>query len=343
MNKTGLSTTHRLISTDSRQLTEIDSSTIDLVVTSPPYPMIAMWDELFHHLNPRITSKMIEENAPLAFELMHRELFKVWKELARTLKLGGIVCINVGDATRTTKGDFQLFANHSRIIEHMISLDFQNLPNIIWRKPTNAPNKFMGSGTLPAGAYVTLEHEYILVFRKGSKRVFERPEEAKMRRNSAFFWEERNVWFSDNWDLKGVKQKLEQQSRKRSAAFPFEVPHRLINMYSAIGDVVLDPFNGTGTTTQAAIANARNSIGIEIDNKMNERFRKQLKGYFSDLRDINKARLQRHRKYASQHLNEKHFNPHHNFAVKTRQEKEIQLPELKEIDVSRETIRAYYS
>src|SRR5690606_1592163 len=139
-----------------------------------------------------------------------------------------------------------------------IRLGFANMPNILWRKQTNAPNKFMGSGMLPAGAYVTLEHEWILVFRKAGKRTFRSEAEKKLRRESAFFWEERNTWFSDLWDLKGVKQKITNSgSRDRSAAYPFELPYRLINMYSVKGDIVLDPFLGTGTTALAAMATER--------------------------------------------------------------------------------------
>lgn len=85
-------------------------------------------------------------------------------------------------------------------------MGFSNLPNIIWKKPTNSPNKFMGSGTLPVGAYVTLEHEFILLFRKDSKRVFESDQDKQLRKESAFFWEECNQWFSDSWDLKGISQ-----------------------------------------------------------------------------------------------------------------------------------------
>src|SRR5690606_15633777 len=163
-------------------------------------------------------------------------------------------------------GKFSLYPNHSRIISTFQKLGISNLPNILWRKQTNAPNKFMGSGMLPSGAYVTLEHEWILIFRKGGKRQFKTEEEKLLRKESSFFWEERNVWFSDLWDLKGTKQKINNSvSRKRSASYPFEIPFRLINMYSMQGDIVLDPFLGMGTTTIASIASNRNSIGYEID------------------------------------------------------------------------------
>ena len=344
MNKVQRTTSHNLISGDSRNLNKVDDHSIDLVVTSPPYPMIAMWDAVFGTLNSKIDKEVIETDGNQAFKLMHTELDKVWNEIQRVLKPGGMACINIGDATRTVASEFRLYPNHSRIIESFTRIGFSNLPNIIWRKPTNAPNKFMGSGTLPVGAYVTLEHEFILIFRKENKREFDIKEDKASRRESAFFWEERNKWFSDSWDLKGTTQKLDNQSRNRSAAYPFEIPHRLINMYSVIGDSILDPFNGTGTTTKAAIANGRNSTGYEIDPSLNEAIRKELEGQLKKFQHIINNRLQKHLDF----VNSKsaglmlHRNDHYNFAVKTRQETSIRFPSLQSIEIGDDIIRAYY-
>lgn len=249
---------------------ELADESINLVVTSPPYPMIEMWDGVFSLQNSAISS-CIGDKPEEAFELMHQELDKVWKECYRVIKPGGFMCVNIGDATRTINGVFKLYNNHTRICEACSKLGFIGLPNIIWRKQTNAPNKFMGSGMLPCGAYVTLEHEWILIFRKGKKREFKTEEEKKLRRQSAYFWEERNTWFSDIWDVKGVKQKMaDGKSRTRSAAFPYEIPFRLVNMYSCKGDTVLDPFLGLGTTMQAALNCGRNFVGYEIDKTLEE-------------------------------------------------------------------------
>lgn len=311
----------------------IPSSSVDLIVTSPPYPMIEMWDEMFYLQNPAIKDAIREKDGKKAFDLMHKELEPVWDECFRVLKEGAIACINIGDATRKVDGDFCLYSNHSRILQYLLSLGFNAMPDILWRKQTNAPNKFMGSGVLPAGAYVTLEHEFILILRKGSKREFEKAEEKRNRQESSIFWEERNVWFSDIWmDIKGASQNLsDKNSRLRSAAYPFEIAYRLINMFSVKGDIILDPFLGTGTTVVAAITSGRNSMGFEID--------PSLVDVFSSFNDIvahsNEYILSRIMKHIDFLKNRpetkgplKHTNKHYGFPVVTGQEKELLINSL---------------
>lgn len=255
-------TTHTLHIGDARTMSAVPEASVHLVVTSPPYPMIEMWDAAFAGLVPGVADLLAAERGMDAFEAMHTALDAVWAECQRVLVPGGFLCVNIGDATRSVGGEFCLYPNQARIVTALMRLGMTPLPDILWRKPTNAPNKFMGSGMLPAGAYVTYEHEYVLIFRKGGKRLFS--EAAKVvRAASAFFWEERNAWFSDVWtDLRGTGQRMEGP-RERSAAFPFELPYRLVNMYALQGDVVLDPFAGTGTTLAAALAAGRSSIGYE--------------------------------------------------------------------------------
>jgi len=199
-----MQTIHKVIFNNANNMKDIPSESVDLVITSPPYPMIEMWDKQFSSLNHEIKDALDKENGTEAFNLMHEELNKTWKEVYRVLKIGGFVCINIGDATRKIGNSFQLFSNHSRIIHNFQQLDFSVMPSIIWRKQTNKPNKFMGSGMLPSGAYVTLEHEHILIFRKGNNRKFDNAQKS-LRQNSSYFWEERNIWFSDIWmDLKEI-------------------------------------------------------------------------------------------------------------------------------------------
>jgi len=168
---------------------------------------------------------------------------------------------------------------------------------------------------LPAGAYVTYEHEYILIFRKDGKREFKSTKEKLLRQESAFFWEERNIWFSDLWqNVKGIKQtgKNILLERERSAAFPMEVPYRLINMYSLIGDTVFDPFAGTGTTSLASMASARNSIGTDIDKKAFTTFASLLTDGVDYANERIFSRLEAHNLFITQREKEGKFIKHTN-------------------------------
>lgn len=312
-------------------MAQVNDQSIDLVVTSPPYPMIQLWDDQFSQADDAIAKALSNHEVKDAFEAMHTYLDSIWKEVARILKWGGIACINIGDATRSFNGHFQLFANHARIITAFTAMGFYQLPAIIWRKPTNAPNKFMGSGMYPPGAYVTLEHEYILIFRKGTRRSFSNEADMERRRRSAYFWEERNVWFSDVWtDLRGTPQNLKTTAgRNRSGAFPLELPFRLINMFSVKGDSVLDPFLGTGTTLQAAMCAGRNAIGYELAHQFHPLILENMTFIPAMANNIVQTRLQSHYDFIKQRIktkgNLKHLNRNYGFAVMTRQEEDLQF------------------
>ncbi|MBC2715753.1 MAG: site-specific DNA-methyltransferase [Desulfobacteraceae bacterium] len=324
-----MNTSHRIFFQNAKKMKALKPGSIDLVVTSPPYPMIEMWDDVFKNMNPKVKTAFKEKNGNAAFELMHQSLDAVWDEVVRVLKNGGFACINIGDAVRTINDHFRLYPNHARILSVFHQKGLSPLPIVIWRKQTNAPNKFMGSGVLPAGAYVTLEHEYILVLRKGGKRTFDTADDRAGRQNSALFWEERNQWFSDVWmDLKGTRQDLIDKSvRKRSAAFPFELPYRLINMYSVKGDTVLDPFLGTGTTMFAAMATCRNSVGVEIDKNFLEIIDAQFGSIVGFSNNHISERLRRHEAFVKDRIQAKgplkHTNQHYGFPVIMNQEKNL--------------------
>ena len=136
-----MKTTHKVIFGNASSMKEIADNTIDLMITSPPYPMIEMWDEKsFQSKNPSIRRSPRNNDGNKAFELMNQELDKVWKEVYRVLREGGFACINIGNATRKIGTEFKLYSSHSRILEYCISLGFSCLPEILWRKQTNAPN-----------------------------------------------------------------------------------------------------------------------------------------------------------------------------------------------------------
>jgi DNA modification methylase len=320
-----------IVQGQAQDLSIIPSESVELIVTSPPYPMIEMWDGLFVAQDGRIQRHLEAGQGRQAFERMHRILDAAWAECDRVLKPGGIACINIGDATRTLKGDFQLYSNHSRVLRAFLERGYAALPDIVWRKPTNAPNKFMGSGMLPVGAYVTYEHEYVLVLRKGLRRKFASAAEKRLRRESAFFWEERNVWFSDVWhDIKGTPQALlDPAVRQRSAAFPFELAYRLICMFSIKQDVVLDPFAGTGTTLVAALAGGRNAVGVEMDESLTALARRLLAAAPDFANAHARQRLARHLRFALERTARtgplKYINVHYGFPVVTSQERELLL------------------
>jgi modification methylase len=324
-------TRHQFFLEDARTMSAVEDRSVHLVVTSPPYPMIGMWDDHFSAFNVAIGDALSRSDAELAFDLMHRELDGVWRELYRVLAPGGILCINIGDATRTIQGHFRLYPNHARVIQTCQSIGFSQMPTILWRKTTNAPNKFMGSGMFPPGAYVTLEHEYILIFRKGAKREFLTDEQKSIRRESAYFWEERNHWFSDVWTgLPGSMQNLNHSDvRKRSAAFPLTLAYRLINMFSVKGDTVLDPFLGSGTTMLAAMCTGRNAVGYEIDQELKSVLLEKIASVPDTAQELIDDRLTAHHLFIKERTASKgdlkYINRHYGFPVMTRQEQELCL------------------
>jgi len=327
-------------------MTSVNDKSIDLIITSPPYPMIEMWDELFFEINPGIKEFFGKHNFYDAFNLMHEELNKTWKECERVLKDGGLICINIGDATRTLNKNFQLWSNHTIINYYFIhQLKLHPLPVILWRKSTNKPNKFMGSGMLAPNAYVTLEHEYILIFRKGNKRIVN---DNINRYQSAYFWEERNNWFSDIWfDLKGIKQNTNGNSeeiRERSGAFPLELAYRLINMYSIYHDTILDPFWGTGTSSIAAMISKRNSIGYELNKYFTSIFENTFKRIKNISHTNNTERYLRHIEFIEGRKEKpKHKNIHYGFDVITSQEKQIKFSSIITAnDVNKDTYEIKY-
>lgn len=326
-----METHHRICIGDAADMGQVADQSVDLVVTSPPYPMIEMWDDLFRAADPAIAKALARCDADNAFQRMHAVLDKVWLELRRVMKPGALACINIGDATRTIDGDFQLFANHARIITALRQLGFSQLPTILWRKTTNAPNKFMGSGMLPAGAYVTLEHEYVLIFRLNGKRPFPTEALKAARRRSAFFWEERNEWFSDVWfDLTGTRQAMgNAKSRTRSGAFPLALPYRLIQMFSVKEDLVLDPFLGTGTTLLAAMCSGRHCVGFELDAAFKTVVLEQVADVPRMANRLIETRLEDHVRFIEDRIQRKgpvrYTNRHYRFPVVTAQEVDLVL------------------
>jgi DNA modification methylase len=324
-----MKTESKFYSSKASDMGGVEDSSVELVVTSPPYPMVEMWDDQFKNKNNDIEKALYSQNGKRAFELMHRQIDKVWKECDRVLCSGGVICVNIGDATRKIGDTFEIYPNHSRITEAFQKMGFQQIPGILWHKPTNSAAKFMGSGMLPVNAYPTLEHEHILIFKKPGNRNFLN----KNRKQSAYFWEERNRWFTDLWtDIVGVRQNLpekHQKARKRSAAFPIDIPLRLINMFSVYGDTVLDPFSGTGTTQIAAAVCGRNSIGYDKISRFVKIFNERVETIEDLSRSINEERIKNHISFIENRKEDgkrfKHKNQNYGFDVISSQEQNILL------------------
>jgi DNA modification methylase len=325
-----METTHRVHVGDARDLPLADDS-VALVVTSPPYPMIEMWDDVFASLDPDIGDALEANDGDRAHDMMLSVLDDAWAEVARVLEPGGIAVVNVGDATRTLDR-FRVYDNHARITAAFEALGFDPLPGVLWRKPANSAAKFMGSGMVPPNAYVTLEREHLLVFRNGERREFDPG--AQRRYEAAYFWEERNRWFSDVWDdVNGERQTLSDPDlRERSGAFPLELPYRLVNMYSVYGDTVLDPFWGTGTTSLAAAVAGRNSVGVEHDPALASAFDDRIENAPALSRDLAAERLAAHREYVRDSGDDFEYDAeHYETPVRTSQERRIRFYEVVDV------------
>jgi DNA modification methylase len=320
-----MQTTHEVHVGDARELAV--AAPVDLVVTSPPYPMVEMWDDGFAAQSPAVAAALAAEDGDRAFQAMHDVLDEVWARLAEAVREGGIVVVNIGDATRSV-GHFRQYPNAAEVTRRLCAHGFEPLPDILWRKPTNSAAKFMGSGTLPTNAYPTLEHEHLLVFRNDGTRSFPPKDEA--RYESAYFWEERNNWFSDLWELTGEPQALDEAPRDRSGAFPFAVPYRLVNMFSVYGDTVLDPFWGTGTTSLAALIAGRDSVGYERDAGLVDTFAAAATEATSLSRDVVNDRLEAHRTFVTDAETD-YDAAHYDFGVKTKLERRIRFYEVTEV------------
>jgi DNA modification methylase len=249
----GLSTSHRLVRADSRCLVGVGADSVQLVVTSPPYWTL----KEYRHAEGQLGD--IED-----YEAFLTELDRVWAECFRVLVPGGRLIIVVGDVclSRKAHGRHEVVPLHASIVEHCRRLGFANLAPIIWAKIANVKHEvenggggFLGKPYEP-NAVVKNDIEFILMQRKSGGY---RSPSVGMRLLSAIPQVDHREWFRQIWSLPGAS------TRDHPAPFPAPLAERLIRMFSFVGDVVLDPFLGTGTTSIAAARSGRNSIGFEVD------------------------------------------------------------------------------
>jgi len=242
--------TARIVIGDSRQMREVKEEEIDLIVTSPPY-----W-----HIKDYGAPEQIGYGQTLHEYL--KSLYYVWEECYRVLRRGGRFCLNIGDqfARSIIYGHYKVIPIHAEFIAQCEQIGFDYMGSIIWQKKTTMNTTggatVMGSFPYPPNGIVEIDYEFIHIFKKPgeSKRV---PREIKEA--SKLTKEEWKEYFSGHWHFGGAKQ------IGHEAMFPDELPRRLIKMFTFVGDAVLDPFLGSGTTVKAALELQRNSVGYEIN------------------------------------------------------------------------------
>ncbi len=250
-----LPTVHKMVRADARGLSFVPDKSVHLILTSPPYWTLKKYNDHEGQLG-----------SVADYEEFLSDLDRVWSHCLRVLVPGGrLICV-VGDvclSRRKNNGRHTVVPLHASIQEHCRTIGFDNLAPIIWYKIANATTEVSGNGGSFLGkpyepnAIVKNDVEFILMERRPGgyrspsflERAFSVIPDAR-----------HHQWFRQVWDdVPGAS------TRKHPAPFPLELAHRLIRMFSFVGDTVLDPFLGSGTTAVAAWETGRNSIGVEVD------------------------------------------------------------------------------
>jgi DNA modification methylase len=244
-------------------MAEVADESVHLVVTSPPY-----W-QLKDYGNGR------QIGFDDSYETYINNLSLVWSECHRVLAKGCRLCVNIGDqfARSVYYGRYKVIPIRTEIIKFCETIGFDYMGAVIWQKVTtcNATGgaTIMGSFPYPRNGILKLDYEFILIFKKhGTGPAVSK----EIKEQSRLTIEEWNQYFAGHWNIPGERQD------DHLAMFPEEIPRRLIRMFSFIGETVLDPFLGSGTTSLAARNLGRNSIGYEINPEFVGVIRKKLGG-----------------------------------------------------------------
>lgn len=254
-------TNHKMVFGDSRKMSLIPDKSVQLIITSPPY-----WQ-----LKDYGTEDQIGFND--SYEEYINNLNLVWKECNRVLSDGCRLCINIGDqfARSVYYGRYKVIPIRTEIIRFCESMGMDYMGAIIWQKTTtmntSGGGAIMGSFPYPRNGILKIDYEFILLFKKLGNAPKPTPEQKKASEIPKTEWQQ---YFSSHWNFNGVKQ------YGHIAMFPEELPKRLIKMFSFVGETVLDPFAGSGTTLLAARHLGRNSIGYEINREFEPFIREKL-------------------------------------------------------------------
>jgi len=247
-----MKTEHKIIIGDSRNMDLVVDKSVHLVITSPPYWQL----------------KDYGNGNQIGFDDSYEEYINnlnlVWNESYRILENGCRLCVNIGDqfARSVYYGRYKVIPIRTEIIKFCETVGFDYMGAIIWQKVTTSNTTggatIMGSYPYPRNGILKIDYEFILLFKKpGKLKIIEK----SIKEKSKMTKEEWNKYFTGHWNFSGERQD------KHLAMFPLELPNRLIKMFSFVGDTVLDPFLGSGTTSLSAINLERNSVGYEINDE----------------------------------------------------------------------------
>lgn len=257
----------------STNMEDITNNSIHLIITSPPYFNAKMYSK-----KPLYDDIGNIHNLDEWFD----KISIVWKECFRVLQPGRKIFINIMNLPLRNDEGFRTLNLSGRTIDVMEKIGFVFKRDIIWHK-TNGVKAHFGTYPYPGGILINNMHEFILEFNKPDKKGFNKYGHLTKEQKEASKLD-KEFWLSlKNTDVWLMKPQNSGDNRSHVAPFPYELPYRIIKAYSFIGETVLDPFLGSGTTLKAAADLKRNGIGYEIVPEIAEIAIKNLNNYQNKL------------------------------------------------------------